>query len=66
MSNGKAIEISAVSDRSFEDAVRTGLARANRTFPDIRGAWVKGQQVDIADGHTSYRVNIHVAFGRRD
>lgn len=65
MNSPSVIELSATSTESFEDAYRVGLARASRTVRDIRGAWVKEQQMDIAHGQVqAYRVNLQVTFGR--
>jgi len=59
----KVSEISARSTRSFEDAVQTGLARANKTLRNLTSAWVKEQRMDIRDGKvTSYQVNMMVTF----
>ena len=41
MSVAKVSEISATSQKSFEDAVQQGLARAGKTLRGIRGAWIK-------------------------
>jgi len=46
----RVTEISTRSDQSFEDAMRTGIERANKTLRNVRGAWVKEQGVDIEDG----------------
>jgi hypothetical protein len=63
MSIAKVIEISAASKESFEDAVRQGIARAAETVEDIRGAWVKEQQVRVEDGRiTEFRVDMKVTF----
>ena len=59
----KVSEISARSTKSFEDAVQTGLARANKTLRNVTSAWVKEQRMDIRDGKvTSYQVNMMVTF----
>jgi flavin-binding protein dodecin len=59
----KVSEISARSTKSFEDAVQTGLARANKTLRNLTSAWVKEQRMDIRDGKvTSYQVNMMVTF----
>lgn len=56
-------EISAVSDTSFEDAVQIGVNRACQTLRNVKSAWVKEQQVNIADGSiSSYQVNLLVTF----
>jgi flavin-binding protein dodecin len=59
----RVTEISATSDTSFEDAVRVGLDRATQTLRGIRSAWVKEQEVEVADGRiTAYKVNMLVTF----
>lgn len=59
----KVSEISARSAKSFEDAVQTGIARANKTLRNVTSAWVKEQRLDIRDGKvTSYQVNMMVTF----
>jgi flavin-binding protein dodecin len=63
MSIGKVIEVSASSTKSFEDAVREGIKRAVETVEDIRGAWIKEQQVVVEKGKiVEYRVNMNVTF----
>lgn len=63
MSVAKVIEINAESDTSFEDAVHEGIKTAAKTVHNIKGAWVKGQQV-VVDGNkvTKYRVDLKVTF----
>ena len=59
----KITEISARSEKSFEDAVRSGLERAGQTLRNISGAWVKEQKVEVADGRiTAYQVIMQVTF----
>jgi flavin-binding protein dodecin len=56
-------EISSTSQKSFEDALQQGIKRACETLRNVRGAWIKEQQVDIDDGRiTRYRVNMLVTF----
>ncbi len=63
MTVAKTVEISAESTTSFEDAVKTGIDRASKTIDNIKGAWVKDQQVVVADGKiTAYRVSMKVTF----
>jgi hypothetical protein len=63
MSIAKIIEITAESQKSFDDAVKDGLARASKTIQNIQGAWVKDQEVLIKDNNiTAYRVNLKVTF----
>jgi flavin-binding protein dodecin len=59
----RVTELSAESDKSFDDAVQLGVARANKTLRNVRGAWIKEQQVDIENGIViGYRVNMLVTF----
>jgi flavin-binding protein dodecin len=63
MSIARVTEISSQSARSFEDAIRQGLRRANATLRNVTGAWIKEQQVVVTDGRiTGYRVNMLVTF----
>lgn len=60
---GRVTEITCRSDTSFEDAIRQGIERANKTLRGIKGAWIKEQQVDVQDGRVvGYRVNMLVTF----
>jgi len=63
MSVAKVTEIIASSDKSFEDAVQQGIARASETIQGITGAWVESQKVTVNDGEIDqYRVNMKVTF----
>ncbi len=67
MSVARITEISAESTRSFEDAIRQGIKRANQTLRNVRGAWVKEQQVHVEAGNiTTFRVNMLVTFVLED
>lgn len=57
------IEVSATSASSFEDAINQGIARACDTVSNVRGAWIKEQQVSVENGRISeFRVNMQVTF----
>ncbi|HEX6197674.1 MAG TPA: dodecin family protein [Jiangellaceae bacterium] len=59
----RVTQISARSTQSFEDAVRTGIERANQTLRNVSGAWVKDQKVMVSDGQiTEYQVFLEVTF----
>lgn len=63
MSVAKIIELSAESTQSFEDAIRQGIETASKTVHNIRGAWVKEQQVVVKNGKVEmYRVDLKVTF----
>ena len=59
----KVSEISARSDKSFEDAIQLGIARASRTLRNVTSAWIKEQRLDLKEGKiTGYQVNMMVTF----
>jgi dodecin len=59
----RVTEISARSDKSFEDALRVGVTRAGSTLRNVTSAWVKEQRVDVKDGRIQgYQVNLLVTF----
>ena len=63
MSVAKVTEIIATSTKGFDDAVNQGIKRANKTLKNIKGAWVKDQQVSVSNGKVSeYRVTLKVTF----
>jgi len=67
MSVARITEITASSPVSFEDAVRTGVDRANKTLKNVTGAWVKDQEVGIKDGQVSdFRVKLKITFVLED
>lgn len=63
MSVAKVIEVSASSTTSFEDAIQQGIERACDSVNNVRGAWIKEQQVSVENGQINcYRVNMQVTF----
>jgi dodecin len=63
MSVARVVEISSTSEKSFEDAIVQGIARASKTLRQIRSAWVKEQEVTIKDGQiVAYKVNLKATF----
>ncbi len=63
MAVAKVTEIIASSNESFEDAVKRGIKRANKTLKNITSAWVNEQSVVAKDGKVSaWRVNMKVTF----
>ena len=63
MAIAKVSEISSSSNKSFDDAIKTGIARANETLDNVRGAWVSGMKVKCQKGKiTEYRVSLKVSF----
>ena len=67
MSVARVTEIIASSKKSFEDAIEKGVARSCKTLDNVKGAWVKDQKVEIADGKIkAYRVTLMVTFVLKD
>jgi len=63
VSIARVVEISATSEKSFEDAIQQGVARASKTIRQIRSAWVKEQEVKIEDQKiVGYKVNLLITF----
>ena len=63
MSVAKTSEITASSSKSFEDAIRQGIAKMSKTVKHIEGAWIKEQKVVVDDGEvTAFRVTMKVTF----
>jgi dodecin len=67
MAVAKVSEITASSPKSFEDALHVGIARADKTLKNVRGAWVAEQKVKVDNGRISeYRVTMRVSFVLED
>lgn len=63
MSVAKIIEISAESPNSFEDAIKQGIERAERSLKNVRGAWISEQKITVEHGKlVAYRVDMKVSF----
>jgi len=63
MAVARVTEISTTSTTSFEDAIKSGLNRANETLRNVKSAWIKEQQVRVEGGSISeYQVNLLVTF----
>jgi len=63
MSVARITEISATSEKSFEDAVQQGIQRATATLRNVKGAWIKEQEVHVEGNRISlYKVIMKVTF----
>jgi hypothetical protein len=63
MSIARITEISSTSEKSFEDAIQSGVNRATKTLRNVRSAWVKEQQIRIDQGRIiEYQVNLMITF----
>lgn len=64
MSVARVTEIKSTSTKSFDDAIRTGLARASKKLQNMRSAWIENQEVmlDEQGKIAEYRVQMKVTF----
>ncbi|PAQ06892.1 MULTISPECIES: dodecin family protein [Mesorhizobium] len=63
MSVARVTEITSSSNKSFQEAIELGIARAAKTLKNVEGAWIQDQKVVVEDGKISaYRVNMKVTF----
>ncbi len=59
----RGTEITATSRKSFDDAIKLGIKRANDTIDGITSAWVADQQVSVKNGSVAeYNVRMKVTF----
>jgi len=63
----RVTELSCRSNRSFEDAIQLGIARATKTLRNVTSAWVKEQRIEVKGGKpVSYQVNLLITFVLED
>ena len=63
MSIARVTEIKSASKKSFDDALKAGIERADATLKNVKGAWVAEQEVVIDKGKVAeYRVLLKVTF----
>ena len=63
MSIAKVVEVNTCSNKSFEDAILTGISKVTETVKNVQGAWINEQKVVIQDNKiTEYRVNLKISF----
>lgn len=63
MTIAKIIEISSDSTVSFQDAIESGIRRAEKTLKNVKGAWISEQKLTVENGNIlSYRVIMRVSF----
>jgi flavin-binding protein dodecin len=68
MSVAKVTEILASSPKSFDDAIKVGVARAQKTVRHLKSAWIQSQQVKLDDQGQikEYRVQLKISFALDD
>ncbi|MFI0848240.1 dodecin family protein [Mesorhizobium sp. IMUNJ 23232] len=63
MSVARVTEITASSNKSFQDAIEQGIERASKTLKNVEGAWIQDQKIVVENGKiVAYRVNMKVTF----
>jgi dodecin len=64
MSISRTTEIKSSSTINFDDAMKKGIARAQKTLNNVRGAWIENQEVllDEKGKITEYRVQMKITF----
>ena len=63
----KVIELNASSAKSIEDAVETGIRRADSTLDNVEGAWIQDIKCVVKNGKIAeWRVNMKVTFLLKD
>jgi dodecin len=64
MSVAKVTEIIVSSPKSFDDAIKIGIARTQKTIRNLKSAWIENQQIKLNDEGkiTEYRVQMRVTF----
>jgi flavin-binding protein dodecin len=59
----KVIEVIASSEKSFDDAIKNGVAEVSKTVRNIDSVYVKDLKVHVKDGNiSSYGVICKVSF----
>ena len=64
MTVARVTEIKASSTKSFDDAIKQGIARAHKTLKNVKGAWIENQEVVVDDDGkiSEYRVQMRITF----
>ena len=64
MSVARITEVKSSSTKSFDDAIKLGIARAHKTLKNVKSAWIWNQEVTVDDNGqiAEYRVHMKVTF----
>ncbi|NDP49004.1 MAG: dodecin domain-containing protein [Sulfuriferula multivorans] len=63
MSIAKTIEITASSNKGFEEAIKKGIKKASESLKNITGAWVMDQSIKVSkDVVSEYTVRMKITF----
>ena len=64
MSIARITELKTSSTESFDDAIRRGVQRAQKTLDNVKSAWLQDQEV-VIDDHGNigeYQVRLKLTF----
>jgi flavin-binding protein dodecin len=64
MTVARVTEIKSSSTKSFDDAIKVGVARAHKTLKNVKSAWIENQEIllDEKGDICEYRVQMKVTF----
>jgi flavin-binding protein dodecin len=64
MSISRITEIKSSSTVSFDDAMKKGIARAQKTLKNVKSAWIWNQEIllDKKGKISEYRVQMKITF----
>ncbi|MFA5014662.1 MAG: dodecin family protein [Actinomycetota bacterium] len=64
MSIAKVTEVKVSSPTSFDDAIKEGIIRANKTLKNVKSAWIKDFEVIVGNNGkvAEYRILMRVTF----
>lgn len=58
----KIVEIIGTSEKSWEDAAKSGIEVASKSLKELRVAEVKEMDINIEGGKMIYRVKLNLSF----
>ena len=64
MSISRTTEVKSSSTVSFDDAMKKGIARAQKTLKNVKSAWIWNQEIllDEKGKISEYRVQMKITF----
>ena len=64
MSISRVTEVKSSSKVSFDDAMKKGIARAQKTLKNVKSAWIWNQEIllDNKGKISEYRVHMKITF----
>jgi flavin-binding protein dodecin len=68
MSISRTTEVKSSSSISFDDAIKKGIARAQKTLKNVKAAWISNHEVLVDDKGKifEYRVQMKITFLLKD